>query len=261
MDEAAARGPVVLLAVDGASTRIVYHALRPEFPDLRVVLEEPVSRALLLRRRRAKLGTPAVAGQLFFMAAVAPALRRRGEARIRRIKAEHGLDDSPIDGPVVHVPSVNSAQARDVLRALQPSVVLVNGTRIIGKETLRCVPAPFLNTHSGITPLYRGVHGGYWALYDGRPELVGTTIHLVDEGIDTGRVVEQVVFQPTREDSFATYGYLHIAAALPALRRAVRAAASGTLEFSEPRGDLGSRLRSHPTLLEYLHARLVRGVR
>jgi len=261
MSEQGAGRPVVLLAADGASTRIVYHALRKEHPALQVVLEEPVSRALLLRRRRAKLGTAAVLGQLMFMAGVVPLLRRAAGGRIARILAEHGLDDSEIGGPVHRVASVNAPETRALLQRLDPSVVVVNGTRIIGRDTLRSVAAPFINTHSGITPLYRGVHGGFWALHDGRPELVGTTIHLVDEGIDTGRVVEQVTFQVTPEDSFATYPYLHIAVALPALLRAVRGAAEGRLKLADGPPALESRLRSHPTLRQYLGSRIMRGVR
>ena len=76
--------------------------------------------------------------------------------------------------------------------------------------------------HAGITPAYRGVHGGYWALAEGRTDLVGTTIHLVDEGIDTGGVIEQASFSPTEADTFVTYPYLHTAAGLPPLIEAVR---------------------------------------
>jgi folate-dependent phosphoribosylglycinamide formyltransferase PurN len=35
------------------------------------------------------------------------------------------------------------------------------------------------------------VHGGYWALAENNPQLVGTTVHFVDTGIDTGEVIEQ----------------------------------------------------------------------
>ena len=91
------------------------------------------------------------------------------------IKRQFHLDISPVDGRVIRVPSVNSGKARRALREFSPQVVVVNGTRIICNETLCAVDAPFINTHAGITPLYRGVHGGYWALREGRPDLVGTT--------------------------------------------------------------------------------------
>lgn len=252
---------VVLLAGDGPSTRAVYHRLAHEFPGMHVVLEGGVSTRQFLRRRLKKLGLVTVAGQVLFVGLVGRALRRSAEGRVRQIMQEHGLDDRPIDGPVTRVSSVNSPEAREALRALEPQVVVVNGTRIIGRETLSCVSAPFINTHAGITPAYRGVHGGYWALAEGTPELVGTTVHLVDEGIDTGTILEQATFAVTPADSFATYPYLHTAAGLPPLVRAVHDALEGTLEPKRERHGLPSVLRTHPTLWGYLARRVLRGVR
>ncbi len=56
--------------------------------------------------------------------------------------------------------------------------------------------------HAGITLRYRGVHGGYWALAEQHPEWVGTTVHLVDPGIDTGGILAQSTFErvPRRHD-------------------------------------------------------------
>lgn len=255
------RRPVIVLGTDGPFTRIIYHALVANFGDVRIVLEEPVSRMLLLRRRVLKLGLLHTAGQVLFMAGILPLIRRRAARRIKQILRDHSLDDSPVTGEVLRVASVNSSEARLLLQELAPAAVVVNGTRIIGRETLRSVTSPFINIHAGITPLYRGVHGGYWALFEGRPDMVGTTIHLVDEGIDTGTVLDQVTFAPAPEDSFATYPYLHTAAALPPLLQAVRSAVDGALKPRLHRAGLDSRLRYHPTAVEYLHARFRRGVR
>lgn len=261
MSAPAPAGRVVLLATEGASTRIVYHALARRFPDVRVVLEEPVSRASLLRRRRERLGTVTVLGQILFMGVAAPLLRRRAVQRAAEIAAAAGLDTSPLPTSAHRVSSVNSAEAREALRSLAPSVVVVNGTRIISRETLRAVAAPFVNMHMGITPLYRGVHGGYWAVAEGRPELAGTTVHLVDEGIDTGTIVAQATFPVGPEDSFATYPYLHLAAGIPLLLEAVDDALRGTLRTRGAPSGLASRLRSHPTLWGYLAGRFLRGAR
>ncbi len=249
-------GRVLLLGGDGESTRIVFHALEARFPGLTAVLEPPVSRRQLLARRVRTLGPATVAGQLLFMGAVLPRLRRTGAARVDEICREHGLDRTPIpESRVRRVPSVNTDEAREALRALAPDVVVVNGTRIIGRQTLRAVPATFINLHAGITPLYRGVHGGWWALAEGRPELAGSTVHLVDEGVDTGTVLAQACFTPAPADSFATYPYLHLAVGLPPLAQAVAAALAGELS-PRPHPALPSRLRTHPTLWQYARTRL-----
>ncbi len=261
MNSTDAHRRVVLLAGDGPSTRIIYHALEKEFPGIQVILEDPVSRYQLLRRRIKKLGLKTVVGQVMFMLLISPVLRRIGARRIESIKREFGLDDSPIDDVVIRVPSVNSDEARQVLQRLDPEVVVVNGTRIIGRETLAAVTAPFINTHAGITPLYRGVHGAYWALAEGRPDLAGTTVHLVDEGIDTGTIIGQVTFSVSREDSFATYPYLHTAAGIAVLVEAVRKILERTLKRQKQAADLPSKLRSHPTLWGYVVTRVMRGVK
>lgn len=252
---------VVLLAGIDPVSRIVYHALARALPVAAVILEDKVPRSQLVRRRVKALGPVTVAGQVLFMAAVLPWLRRAGARRVAAVMGEHGLDDSPIPAPVVRVASVNSDEARGALRRAEPDVVVVNGTRIIGAETLAATAAPFLNMHAGITPLYRGVHGAYWALAERRPDLVGTTVHLVNKGIDTGAVVGQVTFPVGREDSFATYPYLHTAHGLPLLLDSVRNALEGRLVASRNPKKLPSRLRSHPTAWGYLARRALHGVR
>jgi phosphoribosylglycinamide formyltransferase-1 len=254
---------VVLLAGDGPSTRMVFHALQSRLGNsvrLEAIVEAPVARAQLLKRRVKRLGLARVAGQVLFMATVVPLLRARAQKRIAQIRSLHGLVDTPLF-QVHHVPSANSVEAREVLRSLSPAVVVVNGTRILDRETLRSTSAPFINMHAGIAPAYRGVHGGYWALAEGRPDLVGTTVHLVDEGIDTGTVIEQAYFEVAPEDSFWTYPYLHTAAGLPVLVRAVQAALEGAVPVRQTDQSLPSVLRSHPTLWSYLSTRLRRGVR
>ncbi len=256
------RRRIVVLAQPGPSTNIVANALNQAFGEVTVVVEEPVPRSQFVRRRAKRLGLATTAGQLLFSVLVVPLLRRAGRARVRRILQEGGLVDSPVRQPVVHVPSVNSDHARRVLRELDPAVVVVSGTRILGADTLGCVDAPFINMHAGITPQYRGVHGGYWALAEGRPDLVGTTVHVVDTGIDTGPILGQATFAVTGEDSFATYPFLHVAAGLPLLIEAVGEVIAGkTLEPRQPRApDLRSTLRTHPTLSGYLVRRLRSGV-
>ena len=95
-------------------------------------------------------------------------------------------------------------------RIARPTLVVVHGTRIIASRVLESLGCPAVNVHAGITPRYRGVHGGYWALAEGHPEWVGTTVHLVDPGIDTGAILAQATFDVTDEDTIATYPDLHL---------------------------------------------------
>jgi methionyl-tRNA formyltransferase len=247
-----ARKRVLILAQDSNSTRIVYNTLKDTFEICAVVLEDPVPRKDFIQRRLKKLGVRAVAGQLAFRALVVPALSYRAKQRIADICAQYGLDRSSIDeSQCIRVPSVNSAECAATLARFAPDVVVVNGTRIISKATLESVDARFVNIHAGLTPLYRGVHGGYWALAQGKAGEFGVTIHFVDTGIDTGNILRQGTITPTSRDSFVTYPYLQYAVAMPLLRHAVADLLAGKANIlPPPEGE--SRLWSHPTLGEYL---------
>ena len=160
-----------------------------------MIQEEGPSRLRLAWRRRARVGVAGVIGQMLFVGLALPALRRLGARRRRAILVEAGLDDRPYP-PTHRVASVNAPETTTLLAQLQPTLVVVQGTRIIAAAVLEAAPCPFVNVHAGITPMYRGVHGGYWALADGRRDLVGTTVHVVDRGIDTGAVLAQASFAP-----------------------------------------------------------------
>lgn len=176
--------------------------------------------------------------------------------------SESSLDDASRP-PDFCVTSVNSPETINLLKGLQPRVVVVNGTRIISSEVLDSVNCPIVNIHAGLTPRYRGVHGGYWALAEGHPENVGTTVHLVDSGIDTGRVLARVCFDTSPADSIVTYPYLHLSAGLPLLVDSVRTVLDR--QQMAPIDDdsflADSRLFSHPTIWDYIRLWTTKGVR
>ena len=137
---------------------------------------------------------------------------------------------------------------------------LLWGVRIIKPEILRCVDAPFINTHVGITPMYRGVHGGYWALWNGDPTNFGVTIHLVDPGVDTGQPLRQVRVRPSSDDTFVTYPLLQQAEALDAIKDILSDLPRALETKEKPVANGFSRQWFHPTVGQYIRGRL-RGIR
>ena len=249
---------VVLLTSEGESGEIAARYLAARFDDLAVIVEQPESRALFLRRRLKRLGPLSVAGQVLFMLFQRLQQRRMG-GRIAAILAPLAADRTlSAKTPVHRVSSVNAPECIELLQGLAPAVVLVMGTRIIAGQVLRSVRSPFINYHAGITPKYRGVHGGYWALAEGDAANVGVTVHLVDEGIDSGGILHQARVAPSPTDNFSTYPYLQLAAALPLLAQAAGEAMAGRLAVKP--ATLPSRLWSHPTLWGYLATGLRCGV-
>ncbi|MDP3541428.1 MAG: formyltransferase family protein [Elusimicrobiota bacterium] len=58
------------------------------------------------------------------------------------------------------------------------------------------------NIHMGLSPYYRGSGCNFWALYDGRPDRVGATVHLLTKGLDSGPMVFHAVPAPEAVDGF-----------------------------------------------------------
>jgi phosphoribosylglycinamide formyltransferase 1 len=249
---------IVLLGSRGRSTRIVANYLAQHF-DLTLIVEESVSPIDKLRRRARKLGVAKVAGQLIFLL-FAKWQYKASLGRITEIERCFDLRTSTPTVPTYSIRSANDLVSIQLLRELSPDVVVVNGTRILSDKVLASIDAPFINTHAGITPQYRGVHGAYWALAQGDPQNAGVTVHLVDPGIDTGGVLYRATVTPTCQDCFATYPTLQLAAGLPLLRKAVEDAIQGALRIIHSPNRVASRLYYHPTICQYLRIRR-RGIR
>ncbi|QQS47678.1 MAG: formyl transferase [Acidobacteriota bacterium] len=256
-----ARKKIVILAAPGVSTNILFHAIDDLYPVERVILEQPVSRMEFLRWRVKRLGLLKVLGQVLFQVLIVPVLNINGSKRIRRIIVSRGLNDSSIDpGRVSRVASANADETIGILRSAEPDLVIINGTRILSERVLSSISAPFINIHAGITPLYRGVHGAYWALVEDDPESCGVTVHLVDKGIDTGGILAQERIYPGDDDNFDTYPILQLAAGINALYLLLPDILEGRINRLDPPGG-PSRLWSHPTFLQYLRDRFFRGVK
>jgi len=253
---------LVVLASPGQSTDILVNTLWDGVSqDIWILLEPPQSKWALLRGRAKRLGWGAVLGQLLFMGCVLPVLRRRAAARLAGIHQQLGLRADPLPAErVTQVVSVNAAETRAHLQRLAPDAVVLSGTRIVKADTLQAAQAPMLNIHAGITPAFRGVHGGYWALWTGQSQDFGATLHMVDTGVDTGAVLTHVRPEPTPQDSFVTYPLLQLGAALPALVDVLKALRDGApLPDPVPVEGAGQQWY-HPTIWEYLSG-LWRGVR
>ncbi|MEG1847972.1 MAG: formyl transferase [Lachnospiraceae bacterium] len=251
---------IVILAAKGEKANILYHTLAERYDVCKVFLEESVPKRQLLMRRIHKMGIRKVMGQILFKVVVVKKLERTSQRRIARIKEQYAMNNSKIPSDCIEeVSNINDASCIAHLQEMHPDLIIVNGTRILSKEILQAVKVPFLNMHAGITPLYRGVHGGYWALAEQDKEHCGVTVHLIDEGIDTGSVLYQSIITITEEDNFVTYPYLQFALGLQDMIRAIEDAEQKVLHPIQV--DLPSKFRTHPTLAQYRYYKKQFGVR
>lgn len=250
---------VVLMAQDSELTRLFYEIAARDVVFDRILLEGPVDRVAMARRRVRRLGLSTVVGQLLFQLLIQRGLAKLSRGRIRQILQQAGVGPAPLPPEkVVRVDSFNTDAGRRALADLDADLVVVHGTRILSQKTIDAACAPMVNFHAGVTPLYRGVHGGYWALARGDSENFGVTLHRIDAGIDTGEPLAQQRIEPGPGDNFATYPYLQTIAGARLLGRVAPALLRGEhLAAAAPRQ---SQLWYHPTVWQYCLTGLTRGV-
>lgn len=242
---------VVILGGNSLYTRSLYYAVSKEYQVEKVIIENSPSKIKMITKRIQKLGILTVIGQLCFKFFIEPFLTQISKKRIMHICSENHIENKPIpENDVQFVDSVNSDACIKIMRKISPDIILVMGTRIISAKVLKSISCPFVNMHMGITPLYRGVHGAYWALADGDAEHCGVTVHFVDEGIDTGAVIEQTNILPTKADNFSTYPLLQYAAGEKLFLNVLKAFSTGSLKAKHV--DLPSKIRTHPTMFQYI---------
>lgn len=95
-----------------------------------------------------------------------------------------------------HLPVLVQPSRRDAasfvqaLLALGPGVIVVWAySMILPAPVLAVPPRGAVNVHGGPLPEYRGGHVAQWAIINGEREF-GVTLHYMDEGIDTGPIIE-----------------------------------------------------------------------
>jgi methionyl-tRNA formyltransferase len=103
-------------------------------------------------------------------------------------------DEPRLDQPerVREVPHINHAEVVKLAHELKPDLICVFGTSLIRGELLSLGRLGIINLHGGLSPEYRGADCTFWALYNGEPERVGCTLHYIDAGIDTGRLIAHI---------------------------------------------------------------------
>lgn len=131
------------------------------------------------------------------------------------------VTDKPGAGALVHARTAGVACAvvepadfetrEDWDRALAETVAVFHADYVVSAGFMRILGAGFLsvfggrtlNTHPALLPSFPGAHGVRDALAYG-VRVTGCTVHLIDEGVDTGPIVAQAVVAVEDGDDEAT---------------------------------------------------------
>jgi phosphoribosylglycinamide formyltransferase-1 len=111
----------------------------------------------------------------------APGLHRAGEYGLTAIcLPSKGVDRAEYDRLLLQA-----------LRPFEPALICLAGfMRILSPEFLKEYPSRVLNIHPALLPSFPGLHAQRQALQYG-VKVSGCTVHIADEGVDTGPILMQ----------------------------------------------------------------------
>jgi folate-dependent phosphoribosylglycinamide formyltransferase PurN len=98
--------------------------------------------------------------------------------------------DPLADVPIIEVSDMTSNHAAGQIRALNPDLGIVWGTRILPQQIFDIPTNGSVGIHAGKIPEYRGGPAGFWELYYGESE-AGVTVQKLNEALDAGQIVAQ----------------------------------------------------------------------
>src|SRR5699024_6179303 len=147
---------IIMICGAGDSSNYLYNNIEQSFHISKVFIVGDGKKSEFLKKRIKRWGLLKVMGQILFI-----------------IYTKLFLRESIPGENAKYIDDVNSVQTREEILQLKPDLVIINGTPIIESHILNAADCHFLNIHVGITPKYRGLHGGYWALFENDTDLVG----------------------------------------------------------------------------------------
>lgn len=118
-----------------------------------------------------------------------PDLYYRLRSKAYRMITKQKVDSATLDfSRRIQLPwqTLENEKGFNLLEDLQPDIIITCRAPILPPEILAKAEWGGINVHFGLVPEYRGNHGLFWALANDDFDALGGSIHLLDEGIDTG---------------------------------------------------------------------------
>jgi len=160
--------------------------------------------------------------------------------------------------------SINAIDTAEWLVGAGVDVVVVYGTSLLKTPLLQRFPQRIINMHLGLSPYYRGTATNFYPLLNEEPEFVGATIHLIDEGIDSGNIIHHVRPTITATDMPHTVGCKAILAGIRKVIQSLAEFQRGTLvttrQWSQPNARLQLRKDYHPKQVVRLYELIEAGL-
>ncbi len=110
---------------------------------------------------------------------------------------EHSIDVYELDYKSFFSREAFNEELRKILSQLSPQLILTLGyMRILEKSLVAEYRGRIINIHPSLLPAFPGMHSQRQA-FDYGVRIAGTTVHFIDEGVDTGPIIYQAAVEVT----------------------------------------------------------------
>lgn len=100
--------------------------------------------------------------------------------------------------------NINDKTSVDFIKRLHPDmIIVVYYDQILKKDVIRIPKKGCVNVHMGLCEEYRGCYPTTWPIINGE-DTAGVTMHYIDEGIDSGDVINQIKVKIDDDDTGET---------------------------------------------------------
>jgi methionyl-tRNA formyltransferase len=102
------------------------------------------------------------------------------------------------------ISNINDSHTLELLSNLNPDIIIVFGwSQILSQEVLNIPRIGVIGAHASLLPLHRGSAPINWAIINGLDK-TGNTLIWLNDGVDTGIIIDQTEFEITPYDSCKT---------------------------------------------------------
>ena len=95
---------------------------------------------------------------------------------------------------LIYVENLNSDLVKDILIERNIDILILAGVGIVKDNIISIPNLTILNVHSSVLPGYRGTESEVFALADAKYDLIGNTVHFVNNKIDAGEILSVIKF-------------------------------------------------------------------
>jgi len=107
---------------------------------------------------------------------------------------------------------LNSLKTLTRLKEISPDFIACFGTGILHERILSNYPDCIFNLHVGIPEYYRGSSCNFWPIYNGDLKNLGATVHIIEKGIDTGKIAgaKLITLEPADNEQTIAWKTIHV---------------------------------------------------